>query len=211
MFRSSATFVALALPALLLFRAASADPGVDVFYRDGNLRVTLRGNYAGSYYQVWRADDSAGVYAPVLAQSTLCTGDCFVQELDARPGRTVYYRFDLVPPAGGLISYGPYAIAVPDTPLGVRASPNPSSRDVRVELSLPGSNRYDGPVDADVRVIDLEGRTVRVLLAGPVGRGVTPVLWDGTNGSGRPVGAGIYFVRLRTPIGRSFSRIVRFR
>jgi flagellar hook assembly protein FlgD len=99
---------------------------------------------------------------------------------------------------------------VPDTPVGVRIVPNPSNARTNIELALPGSTRRDAPLEVDARVIDLQGRTVRVLYSGALMRGVTSLAWDGRGSSGQAVGAGIYFVRLSTPLGASTRRIVRF-
>ncbi len=190
---------------------AWADPGITVSYHDGLLRVTLDGSYAGTYYQVWRSGELVGQYDPLALQLTLCTGDCFLTDQEAIPGKTYYYRFDLQPPTGGLVSYGPYAVTVPDTPIGARVWPNPSNGKSRIELSVPGSSRRDAPVQADARLLDLQGRTVRLLYSGPLARGVTPVDWDGRGDNGQRLGAGIYFVHLTTPLGASTTRIVRFR
>lgn len=204
----------LSLPLILValtITPAFGDPGVNVYYHDGLLRVTLDGSYAGSYYQVWRSGELVGRYDPLAFELTLCTGDCFLTDQEVIPGQTYYYRFDLQPPGGGMVSYGPYAVTVPDTPVGARVWPNPSNGSARIELSVPGSTRRDTPVPADARLIDLQGRTVRVLYSGTLTRGVTPVAWDGLSDAGRPLGAGIYFVRLATPLGVSMTRMVRFR
>lgn len=190
---------------------ASADPGIDVYYRDELLRVTLNGTYSGSYYQVWRSGELVGQYNPLGSDYTLCTGDCYLTDLQVRPGQTYYYRFELQAPDGQSYTYGPYAVVVPDTPLGARVSPNPSRADVRIELSLPGSRRSDSPLTTDARVLDLQGRTVRVLHSGGLARGTSALTWDGRGDDGKQVGAGVYFVRLVTPLGHSTTRLIRFR
>jgi hypothetical protein len=190
---------------------AYAEPGITVTYDGDFLRVALDGSYGGAYYQIWRSAGLAGPYDPLQSQYTLCTGDCFLNDQQAVPGRTYFYRFDLQPTSGGTVSYGPYAVTVPDTPLAARAVPNPSAGAARIELSLPGSRRWDAPVPAEARLLDLQGRTVRVLYSGTLARGVTTVSWDGTAATGGRLGAGMYFVRLSTPLGISTSRIVRIR
>lgn len=204
----------LPLSLLLVAVAAApafADPGITVNYHDGLLRVTLDGSYAGTYYQVWRSGELVGQYNPLDSDFTLCTGDCFLTDQEAIPGKTYYYRFDLHAPSGGLVSFGPYAVTVPDTPIGAKVWPNPSNSSARIELSVPGSSRRDAPIHAEAKLIDLQGRTVRVLYSGTLARGVTSVAWDGRGDAGQPLGAGIYFVRLTTPLGASITRIVRFR
>ncbi len=46
-------------------------------------------------------------------------------------------------------------------------------------------------------VYDIAGRLVRTLLQEPRGAGYHDVLWTGTDDQGRPVGTGIYFLRIR--------------
>lgn len=202
---------ALLLGLLLTPRPAAADPGIKIDYRDELLRVTLDGSYAGIYYRVWRSGELLGENSPLNSQFSLCTGDCFLTDQEVTPGKTYYYRFELQGRSGQLINYGPYAVVIPDTPVGSRVQPNPSSGAVRVELSLPGSQRRDTPVLVDARVIDVQGRTVRRLTSGALRRGITTLDWDGRGDDGRTLEAGLYFVRLSTPLGGSTTRVVRFR
>ena len=86
-----------------------------------------------------------------------------------------------------------------------------ASGELQIELTLPGSARRDGALNADARVLDLQGRTVRVLHTGSLARGATTLAWDGRDSDGATLGAGIYFVRLVTPLGSASTRVVRFR
>ncbi len=203
-----------ALLALVLLaltgRSVWADPGVEVTYRDGFLRLALEGSYAGTYYQVWRSTQPSGDYAPLASDYALCTGDCFVFDLEAVPGRTYYYRFDLIPPSADPVQYGPYAILVPNPPLAARLWPNPGSGSAHVELSIPGA-RWDAPVEIDVRVLDLQGRTVSRLHHGPIARGVSSLTWNGRADSGQDLAAGLYFLRIASSLGNSSSRVIRVR
>lgn len=199
--------------ALLLVALASApafaDPGVEVRYEDEQLRVTLQGSYLGSYYRVWRSDELIGQYDYLASQLSLCTGDCFLTDQSATPGETYYYRFDIEQPNGAVISYGPYAVTVPVLPVAARLWPNPSKGAATLELSLPGSIRRDAPLPAEARLIDLQGRTVRMLYSGSLSRGLTTLRWDGRGDGGASLRAGIYFLRLETPIGSSTTRVLR--
>jgi len=199
------------LLAALTAAPAFADPGITVDYRDGSLRVTLAGSYAGTFYQVWRSGEMVGEYDPVFAQRTLCTADCFLADHEAIPGETYFYRFELYPPEGGLVSYGPYPVTVPNTPIAASIRPNPSNGAAQLQLSIPGHRRLDSPLRVDARLIDIQGRTVRRVYAGELQRGVTSLAWDGRDDAGTPLDAGIYFLRMATPIGNSITRIVRFR
>ncbi len=200
---------------LFLFALASApafaDPAITVRYEDDQLRVSLEGSYTGAYYRVWRAADVNAPFDYLASQLALCTGDCYLTDAQAAPGQTFYYRFDLQTPSGSTVSYGPYAVTVPVAPVAARVWPNPSNGRTQVELTLPGSARRDAALNADAHVIDLQGRTVRILHSGSLARGVTTVAWDGRDGNGATLGAGIYFVRLVTPLGSATTRVVRFR
>ena len=56
-------------------------------------------------------------------------------------------------------------------------------------------------MDAAVRVYDLAGRSVRALSTGALPAGETVLRWDLRNRAGRDVAAGVYLVRLETPLG----------
>jgi FlgD Ig-like domain/FG-GAP-like repeat/ASPIC and UnbV len=66
------------------------------------------------------------------------------------------------------------------------------------------------PVHLTVTVHDVAGRLVRRLRDGTVGAGTSRVVWDGRDGAGRRVAAGVYFVRVtdgRTQITRKSTRL----
>jgi hypothetical protein len=83
--------------------------------------------------------------------------------------------------------------------------PNPSQGAVDFAFALPRAGR------ASLRVLDLQGRPVRTLLEGDLSAGPHALAWDGTDHSGRPSAAGMYFAELRTESGRISRRIVRTR
>ena len=203
--------VTLVLAALTLSAAlACADPSVEVREAPGGVRVTLTGDWAQSWYTVWRAGSMSGAYDPIVAQATLCTGDCYAVDRDATAGRTYWYRFDIVRQDGVVASYGPFAVRIPDHPLGIRLSPNPGVGATRVELSLPGSSR-DPAVPVRALLFDLQGRLLRTLHEGMLPRGVTTLQWDGRDASGRTLGGGLYFVNLSSPLGSATTRVFRVR
>lgn len=74
--------------------------------------------------------------------------------------------------------------------LELTAAPNPFSSATRIGFALPQA----APVE--LSVIDLSGRTVRVLSQGVQPAGAVSAEWDGTDATGRRVAAGTYFVRL---------------
>ncbi len=81
---------------------------------------------------------------------------------------------------------------VPPANLALRQNyPNPFNPSTTICFDLPD------PARVDLRVYDVSGRLVRVLLAGealPAGRHET--MWNGRDGAGLAVGAGVYFYRL---------------
>jgi hypothetical protein len=76
----------------------------------------------------------------------------------------------------------------------------------RTELRM----RLDLPRDGDVRVevFDVRGRRVRRLLDGRMAAGSHPVRWDALDDRGTTLGAGLYFVRLRSAAGPQSLRVV---
>ena len=70
-------------------------------------------------------------------------------------------------------------------------------------LSAPGPTRLE--------VVDVLGRTVRVLHDGEQDAGSHTVLWDGHHASGQPVAAGTYLVRLVAGGQSATVRVTRLR
>lgn len=103
-------------------------------------------------------------------------------------GRAVPARTRLL---GAILGYfgqgGGEPTAVPSVDqLAIRCHPNPFNPTTTLAFMLPTPGR------ATLKVYDLRGRLVRVLLDGdrPAGPGV--VVWDGTDGDGAAVASGIY-------------------
>lgn len=81
--------------------------------------------------------------------------------------------------------------------------PNPLFRGV-AQMSLSSSR--GGPASA--RVYDVAGRRVATLLDGAIEAGTSRLVWDGKSEAGRPVPAGVYFVRVRTELGERSRRVL---
>jgi hypothetical protein len=86
----------------------------------------------------------------------------------------------------------------PRHPDAIRAAPNPFLSATRLRFTVPAA----GPARLDV--FDLAGRRVRALWDGPLGEGEHELSWDGRDGSGRRVPAGLYLYRL-TAAGQSVT------
>jgi glucose/arabinose dehydrogenase len=85
------------------------------------------------------------------------------------------------------------------------ARPNPFRDSASLELSLERAS------EVEVGVYTAAGRLVRRVHRGVVIAGGTILEWDGTDRRGRPVPAGIYFVRAESAGWSSTSRLTRIR
>jgi hypothetical protein len=85
------------------------------------------------------------------------------------------------------------------------AVPNPFRSATNIAYSLPREEQVR------VRILDVAGRTVRVLGDGRAPAGENRVVWDGRNASGQEVPAGVYWARVETSGGSVARRIVALR
>lgn len=81
--------------------------------------------------------------------------------------------------------------------------PNPAAARARIPYSIADP----GPVT--LRLLDTQGREVRELVRGEVAAGSHEAIWDGRDGSGRAVPAGVYFYELAAAGKRLSRRVVR--
>ena len=87
---------------------------------------------------------------------------------------------------------------------GLGPNPFPSSTELRFSLARSGA--------VSVAIYDVLGREVRVLARGQrFPAGPQQLAWDGRDGEGREVGAGVYFVRVRTPMAQWTRTVIRIR
>ena len=85
--------------------------------------------------------------------------------------------------------------------LALRAAPNPFNPSTTFAFAAVDA----GP--ARLALYDARGQLVRVLLDEAVAAGPRHVRWDGTDGGGRPVAAGVYVARLDVAGRRAVSRV----
>jgi hypothetical protein len=103
-------------------------------------------------------------------------------------------------------------------PAPVLAVDDPASDHPRAVLTLASRNpALDGATlrcvipragQARLVVFDLAGRRVRTLLDGPIAEGAHELRWDGRDGSGARVPAGVYPCRLDSGGARATARVV---
>jgi len=79
--------------------------------------------------------------------------------------------------------------------------PNPFNPSTTLSFSLARAGHVR------LSVYDLAGRLVRTLVDGEHEAGTHRVVWNGTDATGRAVGAGVYFVRVETPQGSDTRKI----
>lgn len=89
--------------------------------------------------------------------------------------------------------------------LRLAAGPNPAHGDVTLGFTLPESGRVR------LAIFGVDGREVANVLDGPREAGPQSVRWDGRDGSGAPVPAGVYFARLEAGAKVSTARFARLR
>jgi len=83
--------------------------------------------------------------------------------------------------------------------------PNPTSDAMTVPYMLPSAG------ETRLEVLDVLGRTVRVLHEGPQDAGAHALQWDGLDATGRPVAAGTYLLRLEASGQSATARVTRLR
>jgi hypothetical protein len=89
--------------------------------------------------------------------------------------------------------------------LSVWVSPNPSASTTFAGFALPRA------AVADVAVYDIAGRLVRRLVSDPLPAGPQRIAWDGRDGDGRQVGAGVYLLRVTADGQTAAGRVVMLR
>lgn len=72
--------------------------------------------------------------------------------------------------------------------------PNPFNPSTRIAFELPADRT--GPLEVNLRVFDLKGRLVRVLMEETVATDRHSVVWDGKNDRGSAAPSGLYIARL---------------
>jgi hypothetical protein len=123
-------------------------------------------------------------------------------DLASRRGRPPLAAAD----GGAAVAGGGRSAAAP-RPIRLECGPNPLARGTTTAIVFGAPSGSGGRVAASLAVYDLAGRLVRTLFGGNLAPGeVRAARWDGADGSGAPVGAGIYFARLELGSGETIVR-----
>lgn len=84
-----------------------------------------------------------------------------------------------------------------------RNAPNPIQSQTVIRYDLPQ------PTEVELAIYDVAGRRVRLVAEGVMGPGAFAATWDGRDASGRPVGSGVYFYRLRAGAFEATRKMTR--
>ena len=99
--------------------------------------------------------------------------------------------------------------AIEDLPVAQNATellqnyPNPFSEGTYIEFKLDQPGKYK------VSILDVNGRTLRVLSGDNPFSTVHTIYWDGNDNSGKPVATGVYFYRLESNGSSEMKRMVK--
>jgi len=86
--------------------------------------------------------------------------------------------------------------------LALSAAPNPVRNEATLSFALPAAGHVD------LRVFDVTGREVSVVVNGTFAAGTHPVTWNARDTQGRSLASGIYFARLRSPHAEKVQRLI---
>jgi hypothetical protein len=178
---------------LLSFAADANDLGV-------RLRWSTTDEFEHAGFHVYRSDGFAG--EEVRITDTPLPGADGLYEFEdhqVTDGRNYRYRVADVSRAGRLTFHGPVEVRYQGVagltgPVLRQNLPNPFRHATRVRFGLD----RDAPVT--IRVYSVQGRLVRSLAeAERYPRGFHELEWDGRDGSGQVMAAGVYTVHLQSP------------
>ena len=108
------------------------------------------------------------------------------------PHTTYRYRVDICDGDGERILFVTDPIETPVMAVILDQNvPNPFNPSTTITFRVPGMCRVV------LDIFNADGERVRRLVDRSMTRGTHTVVWDGRDGTGRPVGSGVYFYRLR--------------
>lgn len=162
-------------------------------FADGAVRLAyeLRDRAEGERIEVYRAE-AGGAWRLLVGDLSPTTANIYVyDDATVEAGKT--YQYKLVSREGSVVTeLNMSEVRVPAGTLALAQNvPNPFKPATSISFYLPA------PRDVELTVYDVRGARVRTLVAGPKKSGWNESIWDGTDGAGHRVGAGVYFYRLR--------------
>ncbi|HVP58457.1 MAG TPA: C39 family peptidase [bacterium] len=185
----------------------ATDPtgNVDVAWvdnRNGESEIYMKTKSGGTWGSETRLSQASGASVlPTVAADHL--GGLYVVWTDFRDGNAdLYFRANqgqasvpsgpVGPVAGGLVRLS-------------NPSPMPFAAEVRLALTLEQASQVS------VEVFDVRGQLIRTLAGGRRAPGTYELAWDGCTSSGTKAASGLYFVALRSPLGKDVKSVVLVR
>ena len=177
---------------------------------DAGVHLAWTADDATSFH-VERAPEAVGPFERLTVQPVEAVqrrGRYEFCDATAPPGQTVHYRLLARDEDGATQAFGPYAVHA-EAPRAVAllgAQPNPFNPSTAIRFELPQA------AAVTLRILDVRGRVVRVLLDGvarPPGRHA--VSWDGRSSAGTPQPSGVYVAELRALGAARAARLVLLR
>jgi len=121
-------------------------------------------------------------------------------------GVTYYYRLEAIDRSGDRQFFGPISVTATVVARLQQNRPNPFlGSSTIIPFTLPKSG------EVTLRILDLSGRQVRLLVNEHMSPGERQILWDGKNDRGETVSAGVYVYNLAAPDFRESRRLVKIR
>ncbi len=172
---------------LLSFYTAEAN-GTDI-----RIDWTLSEIDEGVEFHIFRADGHGMVYVEIPAIDLIQEGLAFsFLDRNCKPGATYYYRvaYDFESERSTLFEAGP--VTTPVTVLELHQNlPNPFNPSTDIAYYVPERSRVQ------LRVFDVKGSEIAVLVDESQAEGAYRVHWNGRYANGTEAASGIYFYRLR--------------
>jgi hypothetical protein len=191
----------LPTPVRLSFFTASSQPNGMLLQWDTLIETEVSG------FHVHRSMRLDGDYERLTTGWIRSGANYHFLDTDVTPGVTYYYRLEALDRTGNREFFGPVSARMEPggsfrTQLG-QAFPNPLSESTTIPFALVSAGNIR------IRVLDLAGREVRVLLDAVAEPGEQSVIWNGRNERGERVPAGMYLYELQTPGFKATRKLVR--
>jgi len=185
------------------FRASSQPGAVALEWA-----TSLESDFSG--FRIQRSVHMEADYRPVGPTLISPPSPYRFLDTDVTSGVTYYYRLEALDRSGRTELFGPVMARLDPTgslrPVLEQSRPNPTTGD---GITIPFSVAQSGLVK--LRILDLSGRQVRVLMSQRLDAGRREVRWNGRDDAGRVVPSGVYLYELEAPGFRVTRRMVKLR
>jgi len=181
---------------------AFSQPGVVVL----EWTVSWSSDFAG--FHVQRSIQAGTGYRQITSQLIGPPSPYRFVDSDVTPGITYYYRLEALDRSGRRELFGPVSARVDPVghPFLAQNRPNPfAGTATAIPFFLPQAS------DVRIRILDLSGRQVRLLLNQRQDRGHREVSWNGVDDAGRTVAPGVYLYEIQTAGLHATRRLVKLR